>query len=405
LVEWLQLIKEVVLARARALIGRLKVRLGGERETGGARLAKVRSNLAKRNETLKRVRQQLAKKDREIAKLHEQLAQSSEHSANLSGGHMPVFFLVGRARSGTTWLRGLLNSHPEILCWGEGRFFERGFRFEDLEQSQLTNLVPYSLYGAILESRHLRAWIDRAVWAKGKDTDEHLASLARLAIDYFLAEQLSKTEKRIVGDKTPYVSAEVFGEIAAIYPEARVIHIIRDGRDAAVSLMHHMWNYAKAEGGIYDLGPEELKRRDAYRNVSPVALAESLFTKERLTSIASDWSSGVSRAIEDGPSLLGDNYTEVRYEDLLAQPLEEVRRLLDFLGADAGEKTVERLVEKSAFERKSNRERGQEDPSSRLRKGVAGDWKNVFTAEDKRIFKEVAGDVLIKLGYERDSNW
>jgi sulfotransferase family protein len=166
-----------------------------------------------------------------------------------------------------------------------------------------------------------------------------------------------------------------------------------------------MWNYAKDKGGIYDLEPEELKRRDAYRSGSPVALAEGLFTRERLTSLASDWSSGVGRAIEDGPALLGDNYTEVRYEDLLEQPLEEVRRLLEFLGAGADERTVERLVEKSGFERKSDRERGQEDSSSRLRKGIAGDWKNVFTAEDKRIFKEVAGDLLIRLGYEKDSNW
>jgi hypothetical protein len=401
--EELQAIREVVLRSAKALLARLRSRVGGE-ETGSAELAKVRSNLAKRNETLNRVRQQLAKRDREIANLQEKLARRSVHSARLPEGHMPVFFLVGRGRSGTTWLRGMLNSHPEILCWGEGRFFERNFKL-DLEQSQPTNLLPNSLYGAILESRHLRAWIDRAVWAKGKDTDEHLANLARLAIDYFLAEQLSKTEKKIVGDKSPYVSAEVFGEIAAIYPEARVIHIIRDGRDTAVSLMHHMWNYAKDRGGIYDLEPEELERRDAYRSDSPVALAEGLFTKERLTSIASDWSSEVSKAIEDGPALLGDNYIEVRYEDLLERPVEEVRRLLEFLGADAGEKTVEELVEKSAFEQKSNRERGQEDSSSRLRKGVAGDWKNVFTAEDKRIFKEVAGDVLIRLGYERDSNW
>jgi hypothetical protein len=393
------------LTRAKALFARLKSRLGGEKETGSAELAKVRSNLAKKNETLKRVRRQVEKKDLEIAKLREELARSCEQSADLPGRQMQVFFIVGRARSGTTWLRGMLNSHPEILCWGEGRFFERNFRLEDFEQSQLINLLPNSLYGAILESMHLRAWIDRAVWAKGKGTDEHLASLARLAIAYFLAEQLSKTDKRIVGDKTPFVSAEVFEEIAAIYPEARVIHIIRDGRDATVSLMHHMWNYAKDRGGIYDLEPEELERRDAYRSGSPVALAEGLFTKERLTSLASDWSSGVGRAIEDGPALLGDNYTEVRYEDLLEQPLEEVRRLLEFLGAGADESTVVRLVEKSSFERKSDRERGQEDSSSRLRKGIAGDWKNVFTAEDKRIFKEVAGDLLIRLGYEKDSNW
>jgi hypothetical protein len=389
---------------AKAMLTRLKSRLKGE-EPGSAELAKVRSNLARKSETLKRVRRQIEKRDREIAELREKLARRSEPSADLPGRQMQVFFIVGRARSGTTWLRGMLNSHPEILCWGEGRFFERNFKLEDFGQSQLTNLLPNSLYGAILESSHLRAWIDRAVWATGKDTDEHLNNLARLAIDYFLAEQLSKTDKRIVGDKTPFVSAEVFEEIAAIYPEARVIHIIRDGRDAAVSLMHHMWNYTKDRGGIYDLEPEELVRRDAYRSGSPVALAEGLFTKERLTIIASDWSSGVGKAIEDGPALLGDNYIEVRYEDLLERPLEEVRRLLEFLGAGADESTVVRLVEKSAFERKSNREKGQEDSSSRLRKGIAGDWKNAFTDGDKRIFKEVAGDLLIRLGYEKDSNW
>jgi hypothetical protein len=393
------------LTGARALLARLKLRLAGEKGTESADLAKVRSNLAKKNETLQRVRQQVAKRDREIARLQAELAQSSGPSFNRSDRQMPVFFIVGRARSGTTWLRGMLNSHPEILCWGEGRFFERNFELRDLEQSRLTNITPNSLSGAILESRRLRAWIERAVWAKGKDTDEHLNNLTRLAINYFLAEQLSKTRKRIVGDKTPFVSAEVFEEIAAIYPEARVIHIIRDGRDATVSLMHHMWSHAKDEGGIYDLEPEELERRDAYRNGSQVALAESLFTSERLNSLASDWSTGVSKAIEDGPALLGDNYTEVRYEDLLERPVEEVRRLLEFLGADADEETVERLVEKSGFERESNRKRGQEDSSSRLRRGIAGDWKNVFTGEDKRIFKEVAGDLLIKLGYEKDRNW
>ncbi len=53
----------------------------------------------------------------------------------------------------------------------------------------------------------------------------------------------------------------------------------------------------------------------------------------------------------------------------------------------------------------SNRERGQVDLPSRLRKGVAGDWKDAFTVVDKRIFKEVAGDALIRLGYRRAGNW
>jgi hypothetical protein len=318
---------------------------------------------------------------------------------------MSVFFVAGRARSGTTWLRSILNAHPEILCWGEGRFFERSFKRKDIEQSELGNVASNSLYGAILESRDLKAWIDRSVWSMGKDTDERLNDLARLAIDYFFAEQLSKTGKRIVGDKTPFVSAEVVEEISVVYPEAKVVHIIRDGRDVAVSTIHHMWNYAKSEGGIYDLEAEELEKRRAYRAGSLVPPSESLFTKRRLAHIASGWSTEVDKAVKAGPALLGDNYTEVRYEELLERPVEEVQRLLKFLGADSSEETASRCVEKTGFERKSERKRGQEDSASRSRKGVAGDWRNVFTEEDKRVFKEVAGGLLIELGYEEDDSW
>lgn len=380
----------------KALLARLPLHLRRNRELG----AKV----AEKNETLQRVRRQVAKRDQELAKLRVELAQAkiAKHSQPFSGASTPAFFVLGRARSGTTWLRSVLNSHPEILCWGEGRFFERSFKRDDFDQLQLENIPSSSLYRAIFESRDLRAWIDGSVWARGEDPDKRLADLTRLAIDYFLVEQLSKTNKRIVGDKTPFVSAEVVEEISRVYPEAKVIHIIRDGRDVAVSLIHHMWNNAKTEGGIYDLEPEELEKRYEYREGSLVPATESLFTKKRLIRIATDWSIEVGKVTADGPALLGDNYTEVRYEDLLERPVEETRALLDFLGADSTEQTTRRCVEMAGFERRSNRKRGQEDSSSRYRKGVTGDWKNTFTEEDRRIFEEIAGDLLAKLGYEEN---
>ncbi len=367
----------------------------------------LQAKVAEKNETLQRIRRQVVKRDREIESLRAELdeARASRYSRGPSGGATPVFFLVGRARSGTTWLRSLLNSHPEILCLGEGRFFERSFKREDFGQWRLKNIVPTSLHGAILGSEYLRAWIDRSVWTGDGDTDRHLADLTRLAIDHFLFERLSETNKRIVGDKTPFVRAEFVEEISAVYPEAKVIHIVRDGRDVAVSMIHHMWNYPKNEGGIYDLAEEDLAKRDAYRGGSLDLRAEGVFTEERLRQIATDWSTEVDRALEDGPALLGGNYTEVRYEHLLERPVEEVGRLLGFLGANDSEETAKRCVEIASFERGSSRKRGQEDSASRSRKGVVGDWANVFTEEDKRIYKEIAGDSLIKLGYERDHGW
>jgi hypothetical protein len=134
--------------------------------------------------------------------------------------------------------------------------------------------------------------------------------------------------------------------------------------------------------------------------------SQAYFTEDWLRQAASNWRLLVGRAVEDGPALLGSDYTEVRYEDLLEHPKEEVERLLGFLGVDTEEALVEHCVSQASFEKLSKgRERGEEDPSSFYRKGIAGDWKNYFTEEDRRVFKEEAGELLIRLGYEEDLDW
>ena len=75
-------------------------------------------------------------------------------------------------------------------------------------------------------------------------------------------------------------------EIGALYPEAKVIHTVRDGRDVAVSMIHHMWNYSRDTRAFYDLDPEDLKRRDAYRRDPASAPTTGLFTEKRLKNIA-----------------------------------------------------------------------------------------------------------------------
>jgi hypothetical protein len=186
-----------------------------------------------------------------------------------------------------------------------------------------------------------------------------------------------------------------------------VIHIIRDGRDQAVSFIHQQGNRAK-RGRTHRLSPEELARSEAYRR-SRRELAqrgEGMFAEKTLRKAAQNWALRVGQAIEDGPALFGDCYTEVRYEDLLVRPNEEVERLLDFLGVDTDERLVEHCVSSASFEKLSRgRQRGQEDPSSFYRKGVAGDWKYLFDGHDRQIYKEEAGELLIRLGYEKNGGW
>ena len=318
--------------------------------------------------------------------------RAREHPA----GETPVFFVTGLGKSGTRWLTKILDAHPEVVCRGEGRFFSAGWRRNDLDPAEDGHALVSSLYHALTHSDLLRLWVERSVWTRDGDPDEHMDALMRLATEHFLLEGLAGTGKRLVGDKSPLFDAEFVREVSAVFPGAKVIHIIRDGRDRTVSSMHRMWRRA-GQGYAHRMTPEELARGEE---------GGGMFTEERLRQAARNWSHLVGRTVEEGPVLLGPGYAEVRYEDLLERPHTEVGRLLGFLGASTDEKTVEHCVSSASFEKLSKgRQPGEEDPSSFYRKGIAGDWRNHFTERDKRIFKEEAGDLLVRLGYEKDLGW
>jgi len=363
----------------------------------GAKASLDAAKDALRSKASRGARRQIAIKDAEIGALRRELARA--RGEETSPASTPAFFVVGYQKSGTTWLMRMLDSHPEILCRGEGRFFGGSWRQESVKRIDAKR-PPSSLYNAVLDAEYLRLWIERSVWSRNDDADEHLTNLTRMAIDYFLTGELSKTGKRLVGDKSPLLTAETMEEIAGIYPEARVIHILRDGRDAVVSAAHHSRNFGKARKGTRTPG-------DRRADPGELRLAgESIFAGNSLKRMAAEWSRRVGKTVEDGPALLGESYAEVRYEDLLGRPEDEVGRILRLLGADDGEETVRRCVEAASFERLSGgRERGEEDSSSFFRKGVAGDWRGFFTEEDRRIFKQEAGELLIDLGYEKDAGW
>jgi len=354
-----------------------------------------------RSRVSRQTRRRIAIKDAEIAALRKELTRTRGGVAQPALGPTPVFFVVGQQKSGTTWLMRMLDSHPEILCKGEGRFFGKNWRQESVKQTD-PRRPPASLYNAILDAEYLRLWIERSVWSRDDAADEHVGNLLRMMIGYFLMGELSKTGKRMVGDKSPLLTPDTITEISSIYPEARVIHIIRDGRDAAVSAVHHSWNFGKRQGVRISA-----KREAHHEKAGGLReTRESLFAGNSLRRMAAEWDARVGRTIEDGPALLGDNYTEVRYEDLLVKPEEEMARLLGFLGAETGEETVRHCVDSASFEKLSKgRRRDEEDATSFFRKGVAGDWKNVFTARDRRVFKEEAGGLLVRLGYEAEDHW
>lgn len=127
---------------------------------------------------------------------------------------------------------------------------------------------------------------------------------------------------------------------------------------------------------------------------------------------------------------------ETRYEVITVHPQEEWTRILSFLGIPmptgvgglvargaitanrllrrrgkslrAGgipPQFLKRVIEAQAFQKLAGRKKGEEDPKSHYRKGVAGDWVNYLVGSHKDEFKHKWGQLLIDLGYEKDLNW
>ena len=115
----------------------------------------------------------------------------------------------------------------------------------------------------------------------------------------------------------------------------------------------------------------------------------------------------VSEVEAEGQRLFGKNFLTLRYEDLLREPFETMSKVWHFLGAGSPDVS---LAEDVQAELASNpdeewQSRRNEDIASFLSKGQTGNWRSLFTTADKSLFKQVAGDMLVKWKYEKDREW
>jgi hypothetical protein len=90
----------------------------------------------------------------------------------------------------------------------------------------------------------------------------------------------------------------------------------------------------------------------------------------------------------------------IRFEDLVSVPESQLHRVVDHLKAQGFQPRVERSKAVDILQRQMAPEK-----SETFRKGKPGAWREHFTERNKAEFKEVAGDMLIRLGYERDLSW
>ena len=297
------------------------------------------------------------------------------------------FFIFGHARSGTTLLMRLIRLHSEVHCNYQAHFFTRN-----------------PLLKSLVDTPEAEEWLTRRSnrWNRGRDLSP---LVLRAAADFVMERDAAKEGKRIVGDKSPSstIHGQAVRDLHAIYPDAKLIYIVRDGRDVLISerfrnLVEES-KFLKAE----DRQIVEELRKDQSQFTNGT---RSIFTENVIRRVASDWVKNVQEIEDEGRRLFGMNYCSLRYEDLLAHPFEEMQRLWNFLGVQA-DPVLQKAI---ADEMSSNPDeewqtKRNEEIASFLPKGQAGNWQRLFTTPDKLVFKEVVGYMLVKWKYEKDSNW
>jgi len=298
------------------------------------------------------------------------------------------FFIFGHARSGTTLLMRLARLHPEVHCNYQAHFFTR--------QPLLKSLV---------NSPEAEEWLARKSnrWNQGRDQSP---LVLRAAADFILERDAVKEGKRIVGDKSPSstIHGQAVRDMHSIYPDAKLVYIVRDGRDVLIS--ERFRNFVEESKFL----SAEDKRiiRDLRKDQTPFTDGtRSIFTETFIRRVTAGWVKNLQETDDEGHKLFGENYFSMRYEDLLNKPFFEVTKLWQFLGVTD---ITGSLVEAVKNEMGSNPDeewqtKRNEDIASFLPKGQAGNWQRLFTERDKSLFKEIAGEMLIKWMYEKDLDW
>jgi hypothetical protein len=288
-----------------------------------------------------------------------------------------LVLIIGSPRSGTTWLQMLLGAHPAVASPQETDLFR--MYLQPLAQS----------------------WDRQVEWLrdtsndrrrKGLPTVVDAARFHELGHDFVAATidevRARKPGSHIVVEKSPGHST-CTDVIERFWPEATFIHVIRDGRDVAASLVA-----ASTEFG---------------RNFAPGSVGRAArMWRTRLDG---------ARQAKDAPG----GYIEVRYEELHTDGAATLQRAYAACGLEVSLDDCAATVQQFAFDKVSasgavatsiitggefdGDARTRVEPRGFFRKGVAGGWRDDWEFPQRHDFDAAAGDMLIELGYERDHTW
>lgn len=267
-------------------------------------------------------------------------------TSSLPAFDKPPLFIGGAGRSGTSLLRTILNAHSNIAVGNE---------------LKVTPILAQTYHRVI----QLRAHLEDEFYLTTPEIDGLFGNLIRAFLEKF-HEQSGKPR---VGEKTPN-NVFILHILHRLFPCSPLIHIMRDGRDVVRSLLQCNWSNS---GG----------------SLLPIT--------QDVSAAAAYWRRAVTagRSAAEQPSVKS-RYIEIRYEKLVCQPAAVIRQLLSSIDEPWDPAVL------SFHEKEESLNNSVHRPISAR---SVGRWKEELTDSQRAAIKEVAGDLLIELGYAEDYDW
>lgn len=270
-------------------------------------------------------------------------------------------FVVGAQRSGTTMFRLMLNAHPHICIPFESgfipSFYKRLSEYDDLSLKDN-------------QARLIKDIADYPLMKKGKlilDVGELLSfpisNYSDLVTAIFSTYAQSKGKERW-GDKTPSYVTEL-DIIWKLFPGCKVIHLVRDGRDVALSM------------GAMDWGSKNIIR------------------------LAQEWVWKTTLGHKMG-NLIGDCFLEVRYEDLIMDTEITLKKVCSFLDEEYTPEMLD-YHNSARDEMPSESIQYHKTSVSKPDESKVFGWKTRMSRSDRIIFEDIARKALTRFGYETEN--
>ena len=260
--------------------------------------------------------------------------------------------LGGCGRSGTTLARVILDSHPAICCGPESKVFLED-RLDVVRLAERFKLGAPSLREARDASRSRAEFIDR-----------------------FAALCCAASGKKRWAEKTPRNVLHL-PYLFERFPAARFVHLLRDGRDVACSLRTHP-RHKVVNGNLVPLN-----------------------TWRPMAECATRWRDSLA-AVQ--PFLADPRVHTLRYEELVRDPRGTTRRLLEFLDEPWDDSVLAHEAAPSNF-RDATMFPQNPEALRPIEQKALHRWERDMSADDRTVFKKIAGELLQDFGYATDSSW